>query len=190
MGGTHSSVWFVLLPFSNGEGSFLGLHFLKIAIVWKYTLHLFGAWSSNRPLKDRTGFLPVLHTVRYFCETFIQPVRVSFLHNYRTVLLNSIPYGTSSKPSFSPYGFHFYTTTVRSRAFWMQYSKGVYRTVQYFTFTYKGRGFLALWLDPTPFSLGHACSHVLPQYHHFQPDPPKMSCQLSSVQKFWIPYGC
>ena len=55
-----------------------------------------------------------MHTVRYFCETFIQPVRVSFLHNYRTVLLNSIPYGTSSKPSFSPYGFHFYTTTVRS----------------------------------------------------------------------------
>ena len=187
MGGEHSSVWFVLLPFSNGEGSFFGLHFLKIAIVWKYTLHLFGAWSSNRPLKDRTGSYQ-------FC----------------------IPYGTSAKPSFSPYGFHFYTTTVRSfwiqyrtvllrnlhsartgfilhnyhTVFWMQYSKGVYRTVQYFTFTYKGRGFLALWLDPTPFSLGHACSHVLPQYHHFQPDPPKMSWQLSSVQKFWIPYGC
>ena len=65
-------------------------------------------------IQDRTGFLPVLHTVRYFCETFIQPVRVSFLHKYRTVLLNSIPYGTSSKPLFSPYGFHFYTTTVRS----------------------------------------------------------------------------
>ena len=93
------------------------------------------------------------NTVWYFFETFIQPVRVSFLHNYLTVLLNAI-------------------------------LQGVYRTVQYFTFTYKGRGFLALWLDPTPFSLGHACSHVLPQSHHFQPDPPKMSCQLSSVQKF------
>ena len=124
---------------------------IYIAFVWSMIIQS----STQRPY----GLLPVLHTVRYFCETFIQPVRVSFLHNYRTV-------------------------------FWMQYSKGVYRTVQYFTFTYKGRGFLALWLDPTPFSLGHACSHVLPQSHHFQPDPPKMSCQLSSVQKFWIPYGC
>ena len=157
----HSSVWFVLLPFSNGEGSFFGLHFLKIAIVGNIHCICFGGafMIIQSSTQDRTGFLPVLHTVRYFCETFIQPVRVSFLHNYRTV-------------------------------FWMQYSKGVYRTVQYFTFTYKGRGFLALWLNPTPFSLGHACSHVLPQSHHFQPDPPKMSCQLSSVQKFWIPYGC
>ena len=157
-GGTLISLVRFVTFFQRG-GFILRPSFSQDCNCWKYTLHLFGAWSSNRPLKDRTGFLPVLHTVRYFCETFIQPVRVSFLHNYHTV-------------------------------FWMQYSKGVYRTVQYFTFTYKGRGFLALWLDPTPFSLGHACLHMLPQSHHFQPDPPKMSCQLSSVQKFSIPYGC
>ena len=33
MGGGHSSVLFILLLFFNGEGSFFGLHFLKIAIV-------------------------------------------------------------------------------------------------------------------------------------------------------------
>ena len=112
-GGTLISLVRFVTFFQRG-GFILRPSFSQDCNCWKYTLHLFGAWSSNRPLKDRTGFLPVLHTVRYFCETFIQPVRVSFLHNYRTVLLNSIPYGTSSKPSFSPYGFHFYTTTVRS----------------------------------------------------------------------------
>ena len=139
---------------------------IYIAFVWSMIIQsstqrpygLFTSFAYRTVLlrnlhSARTGFiftqLPYgpfeFNTVRYFFETFIQPVRVSFLHNYRTV-------------------------------FWMQYSKGVYRTVQYFSFTYKGRGFLALWLDPTPFSLGHACSHVLPQSHHFQPDPPKMSC--------------
>ena len=94
---------FILRPSFSQDCNCLEIY---IAFVWSMIIQS----STQRPY----GLLPVLHTVRYFCETFIQPVRVSFLHNYRTVLLNSIPYGTSSKPSFSPYGFHFYTTTVRS----------------------------------------------------------------------------
>ena len=87
MGGEHSSVWFVFLPFSNGEGSFFGLHFLKIAIVGNIHCICFGGafMIIQSSTQDRMGFFPILHTVRYFCETFI-----------------------------SPYGFHFYTTTVRS----------------------------------------------------------------------------
>ena len=45
------------------------------------------------------------NTVRYFFETFIQPVRVSFLHNYRTVFECNTPkeytvwYNTSLSPT-------------------------------------------------------------------------------------------
>ena len=52
----------------------------------------------------------VLHTVRYFCETSFTPYGFH-LYTTTTVLWNSTPYGTSSKPWFSPYGFHLYTTT-------------------------------------------------------------------------------
>ena len=89
-GGGHSSVWFVLLPFSNGEGSFFGLHFLKIAIVGN--IHCICLEHDH----------PIVHS-----------------KNVRAFYQFCIPYGTSAKPSFSPYGFHFYTTTVRS--FWIQY---------------------------------------------------------------------
>ena len=91
-GTTHQLIWFVLLPFSNQEGSFFGLHFLKIAIAGNSAGICFGGvcMQHNRQFKTVRAFYQ-------FC----------------------IPYGTSAKPSFSPYGFHFYTTTVRS--FWIQY---------------------------------------------------------------------
>ena len=104
MGYNHSSFWFVLLPFSKEEGSFFGLHFLKIAIAGNSAgicLNFGGVcMQHNRQLK----------TVRAFYQL-------------------CIPYGTAAKPSFSPYGFHFYTTTVQS--FRIQYSKEY--TVRYNT---------------------------------------------------------
>ena len=150
-GTTHQLIWLVLLPFSNKEGSFFGLHSLKIAIAGNIAGIYFGGACFQAFTQDRTGF--VLHTVRYFCETSFTPYGFH-LYTTTTVLWNSTPYGTSSKldsartgfictqlpygttlhfhlqgdrtgfvlhtvryfceTSFSPYGFHFYTTTVRS----------------------------------------------------------------------------
>jgi len=273
-GGTHQLIWLVLLPFSNKEGSFFGLHSLKIAIAGNIAGIYFGGACFQAFTQDRTGF--VLHTVRYFCETSFTPYGFHLyttttvlwnstpygtsskpwfspygfhLYTTTTVLWNSIPYGTSSKPWFSPYGFHLYTTTVRS--FWIYRtvqhftftSKGTvralfcipygtsaklhsartgfictqiylvyhsplefntvryffktliqpvrvsfvhnYRTVQHFTFTSKGRGFLSLWLDPTPSHLvtgARTCYHSLTISKLF-PRCRRYACQLSSVQK-------
>ena len=93
----------------------------------------------------------------------------SFL--YRTVLLRNLSLARTGnifiQPPYSPFN-----TT--------------YGTILHFHL--QERGFLAVWLYPTPSSHGHACSHVLPRCHYFQPVPPTTSCQLSSVQKS-IPYG-
>ena len=62
---------------------------LQLLEIYIYCRHLFWWSFHDHPIIHSRlyGFLPVK-----FC----------------------IPYGTSAKPSFSPYGFHFYTTTVRS----------------------------------------------------------------------------
>ena len=94
-GTTHQLIWLVLLPFSNEEGSFFGLHSLKIAIAGNIAGIYFGGACFQAFTQDRTGF--VLHTVRYFCETSFSPYGFH-LYTTTTVLWNSIPYGTSSKP--------------------------------------------------------------------------------------------
>ena len=94
-GTTHQLIWLVLLPFSNKEGSFFGLHSLKIAIAGNIAGIYFGGACFQAFTQDRTGF--VLHTVRYFCETSFTPYGFH-LYTTTTVLWNSTPYGTSSKP--------------------------------------------------------------------------------------------
>ena len=92
-----------LFPTGRAHSSAFIFSRLQLIIGNIYCWHLFWWSFHDHPIVHSRpyGLLPVLHTVRYFCETFIQPVRVSFLHNYRTVLglLNailqrSIPYGT------------------------------------------------------------------------------------------------
>ena len=107
-------------------------------------------------------------------RNFIQPVRVSFVHNYHSPL------------EFNTVRYFFKTLIQPVRVSFVHNS----RTVQHFTFTSKGRGFLSLWLDPTPFSLGHACSHVLPQSHHFQTvSTMSTSCMSTFECPKVIPYG-
>ena len=108
---------FILRPSFSQDCNCLEIY---IAFVWSMIIQsptqrpygLFTSFAYRTVLlrnlhSARTGFiftqLPYgpfeFNTVRYFFETFIQPVRVSFLHNYHTVFLNailqrSIPYGT------------------------------------------------------------------------------------------------
>ena len=142
---------FILRPSFSQDCNCLEIY---IAFVWSMIIQsstqrpygLFTSFAYRTVLlrnlhSARTGFiftqLPYgpfeFNTVRYFFETFIQPVRVSFLHNYRTVLLNSI-------------------------------LQGVYCTVQYCTFTYKGGGSSPSGSIPRPSPLvtrARMCSHSL-----------------------------
>ena len=124
---------------------------------------------------DRTGF--VLHTVRYFCET-----------------------------SFSPYGFHLYTNISSiPQSFGIQYRTVLLQNLDsartgfictqlpYGTtlhFHVQGEGVSLPLARSHAFSLGHRCSHVLPQSHHFQTvSTMSTSCMSTFECPKVIPYG-
>ena len=174
-GTTHQLIWLVLLPFSNKEGSFFGLHSLKIAIAGNIAGIYFGGACFQAFTQDRTGF--VLHTVRYFCET-----------------------------SFSPYGFHLYTNISSiPQSFGIQYRTVLLQNLDsartgfictqlpYGTtlhFHVQGEGVSLPLARSHAFSLGHRCSHVLPQSHHFQTvSTMSTSCMSTFECPKVIPYG-
>ena len=124
---------------------------------------------------DRTGF--VLHTVRYFCET-----------------------------SFSPYGFHLYTNISSiPQSFGIQYRTVLLQNLDsartgfictqlpYGTtlhFHVQGEGVSLPLARSHAFSLGHRCSHVLPQSHHFQTVSTMSTLCMSTFEcPKVIPYG-
>ena len=113
-GGTTADLVRFVTFFQRG-GFILWPSFSQDCNCWEYCRHLFW-WSFQAFPQDRTGF--VLHTVRYFCETSFSPYGFH-LYTTTTVLLNSIPYGTSSKPSFSPYGFHSLFAFHRTSPHWL-----------------------------------------------------------------------
>ena len=134
---------------------------------WEYCRHLFW-WSLLPSVHSRPyGLCFAYRTV--LLRNFIQPVRVSFVHNYHSPLeFNTVRY--------------FFKTLIQPVRVSFVHN---YRTVQHFTFTSKGRGFLSLWLDPTPSHLvtgARTCYHSLTISKLF-PRCRRHACQLSSVQK-------
>ena len=73
-GTTHQLIWFVLLPFSNEEGSFYSLHFLKIAFAGNIAGICFGG-ASKRPLKT----VRALFCIPYGTSAKLHSARTGFI---------------------------------------------------------------------------------------------------------------